>query len=176
MCSRFFLRLSNFPCKTVIDSRGGIHALVTRRPGERLRPRSGHWSLISAEGELTPTCGMRIDFEDTDRNQNQRGHFSFEIEMISRFRYRVTREQCSIRSTREFTWYDRREDKFETNIEFLKNFDPKFVSSSGLLLQVIGGIFPFFRVQQFLNGMSVYSIEPGKLRNSEMARSSECMG
>src|SRR5882757_4712609 len=55
----FLSEITEFPLQTVIDRRGGVHSLITRRPGERLRPRMGHWSLVSDQGELSPAFGMR---------------------------------------------------------------------------------------------------------------------
>jgi hypothetical protein len=87
--------------------------------------------------------------------------------MLSRYSFRVVREQCSIRAETGTSWYDRHAASLETNVELLKNFDPAFVSGSGLLLQIFGGLFPFVFVQQFLKAMNVYSIDPGKLRNMQ---------
>jgi predicted ATPase len=165
----FLSEATEFPLQTVIDRRGGIHSLITRRPGERLRPRLGHWFLVSDEGELAPTFGMRVDFQGLAdfQGDNQSGHFAFEAQMLSRYSYKVVREQCAVHGTDALQWYDRREDSFETNIEFLKNFNPTIVSASGLFLQLFAGFFPFSSVQQFLRAMGVYSIEPGKLRNMQ---------
>lgn len=97
---------------------------------------------------------MRFEFEgivdQTGRKQD--GHFAFEVQMLSRYRYKVIREQGSVRVADETQWFDRREDSFETNVDFLGNFEPRFVSSAGLFLQAVGGIFPFFFIQQFLGG------------------------
>lgn len=165
----FLSDATEFPLQTVVDRRGGIHSLITRRPGEKLRPRMGRWSLISEEGEFVPTFGMRVDFEGLTgvERQIQSGHFAFELQMLSRYSYKVIREQCSINAGGNASWYDRREASFGSNIEFLKNFEPRFVTASGLFLQTIGAIFPFVFVQQFLKGMSVYSIDPTKLRNMQ---------
>jgi predicted ATPase len=165
----FLSELTEFPLQTVIDRRGGIHSLITRRPGERLRPRAGRWFLVSDEGELVPTFGMRVDFESLAAYgaQDESGHFAFEVQMLSRYNYKVVREQCSVNTHDITQWYDRREDSFETNIEFLKNFNPAVVAASGLFLQLFAGFYPFLLVQQFLKAMGVYSIEPGKLRNMQ---------
>lgn len=171
----FLSEITEFPLQTVIDRRGGIHSLITRRPGERLRPRtSSSWLLVSDEGEFIPTFGMRVDFEGLIHNrQNESsgdGHFAFEVQMLNRYNFKVVREQCNVRSnfgSESVQWYDRRADSFETNIDFLKNFNPSVVSQSALFLQLFGGFFPFNWVQQFLKAMTVYSIEPGKLRNMQ---------
>jgi predicted ATPase len=166
----FLSEITEFPLQTVIDRRGGIHSLITRRPGEKLRPRTGRWFLVSDQGEVVPTFGMRVDFEDMAAIQPghpARGHFAFEAQMLTRYSYKIVREQCSVYATDDRQWYERRGDSFETNIDFLKNFEPKFVAASGLFLQIFGGFFPFSLVQQFLKAMNVYSIEPGKLRNMQ---------
>jgi predicted ATPase len=87
--------------------------------------------------------------------------------MLTRYSYKVLREQCTVDGREGPQWYDRREDSFETNIEFLKHFNPTVVSASALFLQLFGGFHPFSLVQQILKSMSVYSIEPGKLRNMQ---------
>lgn len=165
----FLSEAMEFPLQTIIDRRGGIHSLITRRPGERLRPRAGRWFLVSELAETEPAFGMRIDFEDISGVQEElfSGHFAFELEMLSRYSYRVIREQMVVRREIDRTWYDRREGSLETNLEFLRNVNPSFVSESALFVQVLGGIYPFVMVQQFLKGMSVYSIEPNKLRNMQ---------
>jgi predicted ATPase len=169
----FLSEITEFPLQTVIDRRGGIQSLITRRPGEKLRPRMGHWLLVSDEGEFTPTFGMRVDFEGLGPVRPSQppswvGHFAFEVQMLTRYSYKVVREQCTVDGIREGKqWYDRSEDSFETNIEFLKTFNPTVVSASVLCLQLFGGFYPFHPVQQFLKAMSVYSIEPGKLRNMQ---------
>lgn len=165
----FLSEATEFPLQTVIDRRGGIHSLINRRPGERLRPKSGGvWRLVSDDGEFEPTLGIRVEFENLPGiPQNpQRGHFAFELAMLSRYSFKILREQCRLLGQDE-AWYDRREDSLDTNMGFLKSFDVKFLSPSALFLQVVGGIFPFGVVQQFLRTMSVYSIEPTKLRNMQ---------
>src|SRR6202044_2291745 len=97
----------------------------------------------------------------------QSGHFAFELQLMSRYTYKVIREQCFIRGRSDSSWYDRKEDSFETNMDWFRGFSPKFVSPAGLLLQTIGGIFPLVFLQQFLKSMSVYSIDPGQLRNMQ---------
>lgn len=167
----FLSEVTEFPLQTVIDRRGGIYSLITRRPGEKLRPKMGRWFLVSEEGELTPTFGIRVDFECLASfhpgQPEVLGHFAFEAQMLTRYSYKVIREQCTVRGREGPQWYDRREDSFETNIEFLKHFNPTVVSASALFFQLFGGFYPFSLVQQLLKSMSVYSIEPGKLRNMQ---------
>jgi predicted ATPase len=168
----FLSEAMEFPLQTVIDRRGGIHTLITRKPGERLRPKGGSaWTLYSSDGEVEPIFGMRVDFDSlpsTDRDVFLNGHFAFEVQMQSRYTYRIMREQLVInRDKGGSAWYDRRERAIESNMDFLKRFTPEFLSTSALLIQFAGGIYPFAIIQQFLRGMAVYSIEPTKLRNMQ---------
>jgi predicted ATPase len=165
----FLSEAMEFPLQTVIDRRGGIYNLITRNPGERLRPRSGSWLLVSEMREIEPIFGMRVDFDDlrSHNDEPQRGHFAFELQMLSRYSYRILREQLAIGGESGRTWYDRKQDGLETNLDFLRNLSPSFVSESALFLQVVGGLYPFAVVQQLLKSMSVYSIEPSKLRNMQ---------
>lgn len=164
----FLSEASEIPLQTVIDRRGGIHSLVTRRPGERLRPKSGTWYLSSEEQDVVPTVGLRVELENLlgYEGETKTAHFAFELAMLSRYSFKILREQCIVQGKQKI-WYDRRENSFESNVDFLKNFDARFVPASSLFLQTIGGLYPFVIVQQFLKAMGVYSIEPGKLRNMQ---------
>jgi predicted ATPase len=84
------------PLQTVIDRRGGIHSLVTRKPGERLRPKSGVWYLTSDTEEVEPNRWIRVEFENLFGldDEFQRGHFAFELEMLSQYSYRVLLKCC----------------------------------------------------------------------------------
>lgn len=165
----FLSEAMEFPLQTVIDRRGGVHSLITRNPGERLRPRGGTWFLVSATAEIQPIFGMRVDFEELVAHDQQlrSGHFAFELQMYSRYSYRILREQLIIGGESGRTWYDRNQGSLETNLDFLRNISPSFLSESALLLQVIGGLYPFSLVHQFLKSMSVYSIDASKLRNMQ---------
>lgn len=166
----FLSEATEFPLQTVIDRRGGVQNLITRKPGERLLPRTGGWRLVSNKNEIEPTFGMRVDLDGLEVAGGERfhGHFAFELQMVLRYTYKVIREQLVLTGNgSDKTWYDRREGAFESNLEFLKNFKPAFVSESALFMQVLGGIYPFVFVQQMLKAMSVYSIEPNKLRNMQ---------
>jgi predicted ATPase len=167
----FLSEITELPLQTVIDRRGGVYSLVARRPGERLMPRSraGEWFLVSGSQIVEPILGIRAEFENLPgpRSGPQHGHFAFELRMLSRYTYKVLREQCVIHSPDGTSWYDRGEGSLESNLEVLKGFDPKFVPPSSLMFQVVGGVFPFFFVQQFLKAMTVYSIDPARLRNMQ---------
>ncbi|HXM62215.1 MAG TPA: AAA family ATPase [Terriglobales bacterium] len=167
----FLSEITELPLQTVIDRRGGVYSLVARRPGERLMPRSraGEWFLVSGSETVEPVLGIRAEFENLPgpRSGNQHGHFAFELRMLSRYTYRVLREQCAIHGPDGTSWYDRGEGSLESNVEFLKGFKPKFLSPSSLIFHVVGGIYPFFFVQQFLKAMTVYSIDPARLRNMQ---------
>jgi predicted ATPase len=81
----FLSEITEFPLQTVIDRRGGINSLITRRPGEKLRPKMGRWTLVSDEGEITPTFGIRVDFEGLgafSRGQTDGGYFAFEAQCL----------------------------------------------------------------------------------------------
>lgn len=165
----FLSEIAESPLQTAVEKRGGIHSLITRRPGERLRAQTGRWFLVSDKEVLDPTLGMRVEFDQVPAMEGelQSGHFAFELQLMSRYTYKVIREQCLIRGRSDSSWYDRKEDVFGTNMDWFKGFSPKFVSPAGLLLQTIGGIFPLVFLQQFLKAMSVYSIDPGQLRNMQ---------
>lgn len=133
------------PLQAVFDRKGGI-ATVRNRSSVKSAP---------------PNMGLAFEFGHSDDMEG--GRYAFEIRALPNYGYKITREQCLVRTHGGGRWWFNRENLWRTNAEGLKpSLEP-----TALALPLIGGDERFAPVFKILGGMRVYAIEPGKLREMQ---------
>ena len=134
------------PLQAVFDRRGGIVAVRNRSSGQQSYP---------------PNLGLAFEFGPI--NGIEGGRFAFEVKALPNYGYRIVREQCLVRKKGGARWWFDRAETWQSNVEGLT----PALEPSALALPLVGGderFAPLFRV---LGGMSVYSIQPAKLREMQ---------
>jgi predicted ATPase len=133
----------SLPLATVFENRGGIHA-VRYRSGAKSRP--GNFAI-------------RVDFTFSN-GQPVEGWYAFEIRALPDYSFLVVREKCVIKTATSKHWFDRHEEKFQTNVSGLQ----PALEDQALALPIIGGTVEFAPVLKGLSGMRVFSIQPAKVQ------------
>ncbi len=139
----FLSECMTLPLATVFENRGGINA-VRYRSGAKSRP--GNFA-------------MRVDFSFPN-GQAVDGWYAFEIRALPDYTFSVVREKCVVKITDARRWFERHEDKLQTNVAGLKPALERYA----LALPIIGGSVEFAPALRGLSGMRVFSIQPAKVQ------------
>lgn len=147
------------PLQEVFDRRGGTAGVRYRTSGRSFPPNIG----------LAVDCNPS-ELPNLSSNGFKNGRYGFEIKALPEYRFQVLREQC-ILTTNDGSrlWFDRKQNKLESNVEPLTGFGKKedLLVPDTLAIPLLGGIAPFRIVWQLLRSMRVYSIEPSTLREMQ---------
>jgi predicted ATPase len=149
----FLSEAMELPLHAIIDKRGGISVLQNRTPDSIPNKNVG------LGVELRGIVGSEVETEITT------AHYAFELRPIGVQEFEVVREQCviSLKNGRTL-WFDREQQVFHSNLEWLTAFRGRWLSGTALAMPFVGTLAPFSAVQQALKAMRVYSIEPEQLR------------
>ncbi len=157
----FLSEISAVPLQAVFDRRGGIRTVATRAPREIKEPRGS--SLDAPE----QTMGLAITVTDIPELQLRSAKYAFEVQPTTTFEFDVVREQFVLEDMGgALSYYDRRLTRVETNVSWMKAIQ-NWSATSALLLPFVSSANPFYGFGTLLRAMRVYSIEPGKLRESQ---------
>jgi predicted ATPase len=160
----FLAEIATFPLQAAFDRRGGIHTVSTRVP----QPFKTFAEGIRKGREQT--LGLAISFIRDDEPLPERFHnirYAFEVKPLSRFEFEVVREQGLVQqSNGRLQYFDRKGPKVESNVEWMKAVE-NWGSGAALLIPLIGSSVPFHLIGDLLKRMSVYAIDPGKLRGAQ---------
>ena len=110
-------------------------------------------------GEYASDMAVRIDFE-LGVDEKQQGYYVFQISATPTSSFRVSHEQCFVNGGGKTAWFNRQGDAFVTNIN---GFAP-VIEAQSLALPLVGGMKDFSPVAQFLRAMSIYAVEPSRMR------------
>lgn len=142
----FLADAMELPLQAVFDHRGGI-GVVRHRSVDEVEP---------------PDIAVRAGFGQI-REGVEGGHYAFSVQPMPRHGFRVTREQCLVRSQAGHYWFDRRGNEFASNVN---GFSPA-LEPSALGLPLIGGQTHFAPLLRFLSAIRAHSIEPTRLRGTQ---------
>ncbi len=145
----------------VFDRRGGTDSVLTKTFDDDL---PAHLGMAI---ELNPNELIKTKVENLEGDVAN-AHYAFEISTLPDYKFEIVREQCVL-SLRDGTkkWFDRTQDQMKTNVEPFRQTTFKVFARGALSLPSLSGVLPFEIVTQILRSMSVYSIEPSKLRDMQ---------
>jgi predicted ATPase len=156
----FISEIPEWPLQTIFNRRGGPSGVVHRSPH------------IPANSVLAKpqNLGISVEFEnlsgwdDEFDSESVDAKYSFLLS-ITKLGFEVVREQCVVvRPQGEKVWFDRKNSRIRSSVEFLNDGGGSFVSSDALAMPLFGTVPQFLAVRMALLSMAIYSIEPGKLR------------
>jgi predicted ATPase len=156
----FLSETTEWPLQTVFNRRGGALSVVHRSPKAPMR------TMSSPPLEL----GLGVEFDGIDGYTENFRHLKVSVKYsfllsISRIGFKVIREQCKVTpSDGKSIWFDRRESKVSSSIEFLNGSQFPFISPDTLAIPFLGTMPQLIAPITALKSMAVYSIDPAKLR------------
>ena len=146
------------PLLTIFRKRAGSSSVAYRIPLD---------DPISRVAEIP--FGIGITLENLDGYsphgfiQSARAHYAFELILVGNL-IEVVREQCIVESEGRRYWFNRSGIDIESSEEFLSRARGPFIAADSLSMPFIGGIPPFYMVQEAISSLRTYSIDPRKLR------------
>jgi predicted ATPase len=155
----FLAEAMTSPLQEVFDRRGGINSVRNRTSGR----------------SFPPNFGLAVECNPTELNRKPAGsenikaaRYGFEIKALPEYKFEIVREQCVVTTVNGSKhWFDRRKNKFESNVEPFTRSGSDWLVPGALAMPLIGGIQPFAIASWILRSMKVYSIEPSKLREMQ---------
>ncbi|MGD0941833.1 MAG: AAA family ATPase [Terracidiphilus sp.] len=156
----FLTEAMEWPLQTVFNRRGGPLSVVHRSPHNPVKTTSGPPLEFGIGIEFTDVSGWNENFERLTVGLR----YAFLIS-VTRFGFRVVREQCVVNSPNEKrVWFDRRDSKIRSSVEFLNGDQFPFISPDALAMPFVGTIPQLTSAINAMKSMAAYSIDPGKLR------------
>lgn len=167
----FIAEAATLPLQAVFNRRGGPGSVIRKRPFTPTKPGDGL------------SLGLAFEFSDlqkplpSSRPQNtryHRGRYAVEIFVSRLLNFEVTREQCWITDyAGNRTWFDRKKQEVSSNADVLRGIQESIVSKDALTIPILGSILPFRALVNTLKTMTVYAIDPAKLREFQDPDSGE---
>jgi predicted ATPase len=152
----FIAEAMQVPLLTLFRKRAGVTSVAHRIP--------------NADRHVQTSFGIGVTLEDLSGfggklgyTTGARGHYAFELNLLGNL-IEVEREQCIVELGDRRFWFDRNRENIASSEEFLNKARGTFVAPDSLSMPFIGGLPPFFMVQEVLYSLKTYAIDPRKLK------------
>lgn len=170
---RFLSECAASPLAAVVERRGGLPALLYRRPVELLAPagvlQETARGSYGVDDQNVGSFGLRIDFALESGGTGLSGGYAFEAGQSQGAELSVWREQCRVVSPEGVDfWFDRTAGAWCSNAPGVQ----PVLSRAGLALPVVGGTRAFEPVALLLAHLQVLSVQPQLMRARRTATAS----